>query len=66
MSLKFLELEHNIVLVDSRKAAFTLRRAKIPGGWLVVLSKIGMASVSEAVTFVPDPDYTWDGNSLPE
>ena len=34
-------------------------RAKIPGGWLVVL-QIGQASG----TFVPDPEHKWDGASL--
>lgn len=33
-------------------------RAKIPGGWLVLLG------TGEAV-FVPDPGHEWDGNSLP-
>ncbi|MFN7933517.1 MAG: hypothetical protein U0R19_09330 [Bryobacteraceae bacterium] len=33
-----------------------LSRARIPGGWLVVSHS--------SVTFVPDPDHSWDGNSL--
>lgn len=35
-------------------------RAKIPGGWLV-----GMPEAAYGMTFVPDPEHKWDGNSLP-
>ena len=35
-----------------------LLRAKVPGGWL-------MGIVGGGMTFVPDPDHKWDGNSLP-
>jgi len=39
----------------------TLQRAKVPGGWLVLLQK----NVAEAgITFVPDPEHCWDGGSL--
>ncbi|MBI1741470.1 hypothetical protein HYR54_00185 [Candidatus Acetothermia bacterium] len=34
-----------------------IRRAKIPGGWLVTIR-------DEGVTFVPDPKHEWDGASL--
>jgi len=34
-----------------------LYRAKVFGGWLVAVSSGG-------VTFLPDPDHQWDGNSL--
>jgi hypothetical protein len=35
-------------------------RAKVPGGWLVnvIIAQVGMG-----MTFYPDPDYAWDGNS---
>lgn len=33
-----------------------LSRARIPGGWLV--------SSQSSITFVPDPDDSWDGGSL--
>ena len=37
----------------------TIFRAKVPGGWLI-------ATASEySVTFLPDPNHEWDGNSLP-
>ena len=35
-------------------------RAKITGGWLV-----GRPDSDAGLTFVPDPDHAWDGNSLP-
>jgi hypothetical protein len=43
-----------------RSLAFTpmMRRAKIPGGWLVGQS-------TESLVFVPDPGHAWDGSSLP-
>lgn len=39
-------------LVDDR-----IRRAKIPGGWLVTIR-------DEGITFVPDPAHEWDGGSV--
>lgn len=38
-----------------------MRRAKIPGGWLI------MAGGNEeiGITFYPDPQHKWDGSSLP-
>jgi hypothetical protein len=38
-----------------------LFRAKIPGGWLVLLR----TDEAESVTFVPDPRHEWDGSSIP-
>ncbi len=35
-------------------------RAKIPGGWLLTKN-----SGDTGITFVPDPQHKWDGNSLP-
>lgn len=35
-------------------------RAKVPGGWLVVVA----FGQGEGVAFVPDPTHEWDGNSL--
>ena len=34
-----------------------IRRAKIPGGWLVTIR-------DEGLTFVPDPKHEWDGGSV--
>ena len=36
-------------------------RAKVPGGWLVMIVWGNEASI----TFYPDPDHEWDGSSLP-
>ena len=37
-------------------------RAKVPGGWLVA---IGNATKGGGLIFYPDPNHTWNGNSLP-
>ena len=37
-----------------------LYRAKVPGGWLVVF-----VCGERSITFYPDPNHIWDGNSLP-
>jgi hypothetical protein len=34
----------------------TVRRAAVPGGWLV--------AASSGVTFLPDPKHSWDGGSV--
>ncbi|MCO5166807.1 MAG: hypothetical protein M9894_10635 [Planctomycetes bacterium] len=34
-----------------------LHRSKVPGGWMVMTPRGGLA-------FYPDPQHTWDGNSL--
>jgi hypothetical protein len=36
-------------------------RTKILGGWLVM----HFSTDGSALTFVPDADHRWDGNSLP-
>ncbi len=33
-------------------------RTKIPGGWIFLCDSNG------GVTFIPDPEHTWDGSSL--
>ena len=33
-----------------------IRRAKVPGGWLVTIR-------DEGITFVPNPGHEWDGGS---
>jgi hypothetical protein len=40
------------------KSDVRMRRAKVPGGWLVSVTGLGL-------TFYPDPEHLWDGTSLP-
>ena len=40
------------------------KRAKVPGGWLVLVSVNAHTSVSASLTFYPDPEHAWDGHSL--
>jgi hypothetical protein len=42
----------------------TVLRSKILGGWLVFIYIDGGTGIG-GVTFVPDPQYCWDGGSLP-
>jgi hypothetical protein len=37
-----------------------LSRAKIPGGWLLVVT----SNSGSGLTFYSDPPHKWDGNSL--
>lgn len=51
-------------------ASFTMQRAKVPGGWLVYVFGHGYSFRSRSIwghgglTFYPDPEHKWDGNSL--
>jgi len=49
-------------------------RTKIPGGWLVEVSRVASgggrdgfstSGTGVGLAFVPDPEHKWDGNSLP-
>ena len=40
---------------------FSLLRAKVPGGWLLILNW----GSGTGLTFYPDPNHKWDGKSLP-
>jgi hypothetical protein len=37
-----------------------LSRAKIPGGWLLIVT----SNSGSGLTFYSDPQHKWDGNSL--
>jgi hypothetical protein len=41
-------------------------RAKVPGGWLVLVRALQRDgnSTPGGLTFVPDPEHTWDGSTL--
>lgn len=41
--------------------ASRLYRAKVPGGWLL---KYDERDGAAGLTFMPDPEHAWDGNSL--
>ncbi len=47
-----------------------LYRAKVPGGWLILLSDksddAARAWGMGALTFIPDPEHEWEGGSLPD
>jgi len=48
-----------------------VERARVPGGWLVMAygwtEDYGHpTSCPLGLTFYPDPDHEWDGNSLPK
>ena len=48
--------------IEGRRPEFTIYRAQIPGGWLVTQ---GLRSDERSsMTFVPDPNHEWDGNSV--
>ena len=43
---------------EDLKADIRVRRAKVPGGWLVAAGGAGLA-------YYPDPEHQWDGTTLP-
>ena len=69
--LKFEMLQHDKER-ERLHPPFTLQRAKIPGGWLVVFYNQFSDVVYQStyglgyggVTFIPDPNHTWDGSSI--
>ncbi len=64
---------------NQQGADVSLFRAKIPGGWLVVLYErhlpqgfipSGSSTLPENIAadmvFISDPQHQWDGNTLPD
>ena len=43
-----------------RSGTIAMQRAKLPGGWLIALGDSGTRSL----TFYPDPDHSWNGETL--
>jgi hypothetical protein len=43
-----------------------IRRAKVAGGWLVMLRENSSrpGNTSASITFYPDPQHLWDGGSV--
>jgi hypothetical protein len=72
MYIEWEELGHNRLEAKTNEPFFSLRRSKIAGGWLVIFYRYefsgdpgdGGAGFG-GMTFVPDPNHQWDGNSLP-
>jgi hypothetical protein len=57
--------------VEARNEATLLKgtrtitaRAKVPGGWLVMV--VGGATANVSICFMPDAGHSWDGSSLPD
>ncbi|MGA2147147.1 MAG: hypothetical protein ABSH49_19535 [Bryobacteraceae bacterium] len=48
----------DVVFTALHAKPYAVSRAKVPGGWLVVIN-------GSAVTFYPDPEHAWDGKTLP-
>ena len=55
MTLQFEKLDASALSANT-----IVNRAKIPGGWLLVST----SNAGGGVTFYPDPEHKWDGNSL--
>jgi hypothetical protein len=50
-----------LLWLEVPSSAYTTRRAKVPGGWLVSVS----GSAGDGLAFYPDPQHVWNGASLP-
>ena len=48
----------DIVFTTLHAKPYAVSRAKVPGGWLVVIN-------GSAAFFYPDPEHIWDGKTLP-
>jgi len=59
------EWEH--IICSHAGLATHLYRTKVPGGWLVQVQNYvsSMGSHIGGLTFYPDPQHEWDGNSMP-
>lgn len=48
---------------ESEVPMFRIKRAKVPGGWLV-LCDTPTPEGSHSICFYPDPNHVWNGSSL--
>ena len=46
--------------LDDDNQAMRVNRAKVPGGWLLVV----LSNSGGGLTFYPDPEHKWDGGSV--
>jgi hypothetical protein len=44
--------------LETSIASWHVYRAAVPGGWLLTFS------IEGGLTFMPDPEHEWDGDSL--
>lgn len=51
--------------IEGERGVNRVERTKVPGGWLVRWHYDDYQFPWAGMTFVPDPDHEWDGNSLP-
>lgn len=40
-------------------------RARVPGGWFIALFWASQMTGGPSITFYPDPEHVWDGDTLP-
>ena len=52
-------------LSGNRLVAVGAYRAKVPGGWIVLILQPGFGGAGAAPVFLADPKHEWDGSSLP-
>ena len=48
---------HTLKFEQLAAGSYAIARAKVPGGWLVANSATGL-------TFYPDPEHSWNGESI--
>ena len=58
-------LKLNFQKIDSSLPYADIFRSKVPGGWLVMSHAVDHDTVATAagLTFIPDPQHTWTGDS---
>lgn len=49
----------NIRSTAERKLSLSVRRARVPGGWLVFIVESWGSGTTGGFTFYPDPEHTW-------
>lgn len=60
-------IEKKLVFQSLTTQMGAVKRAKVPGGWLVIFDVNGDSNSytrGAGITFFPDPSHQWDGSSL--